>query len=312
MSISRLCTALACLIAVTRACLTPGEDAPGYTDGSFTIPSGNTPTYTAGTKMNISWTTDFQSSTLWLITGCDFAAPTKSIVVGSSQTWTEWEVDTTSTNSSEIYLFRVVDSLGSTSEQQNGGFLSAGFYISGGPTSSSSSSSSKTTSSATSGSSLTALASPTSAAGKSVSATGTEAGTSQTSPANMATSSTQASTSSSELSTGAKAGIGVGISVGVVGVAALVAAFLMRRKSKHEAVPNPALQETMRQQEWKDSQQQQPYAGGYQTGQNSMYDGQYSEMHGTPVPYRDGPPHVSELPNRHNPQQPHQGPVYEM
>ncbi|KAK6208345.1 hypothetical protein LQW54_006969 [Pestalotiopsis sp. IQ-011] len=312
MSVSRLFTALACLIAVTYACLTPGEDAPGYTDGSFTIPSGNAPTYTAGTKMNISWTTDFQSSTLWLITGCNFAAPTKSIVVGSSQKWTEWEVDTASTNSSEVYLFRVVDSLGSTSEQQNGGFLSAGFYISGGPTSSSTSS--KTTSSATSGSSFTALASPTSAAGKSVSATGTEAGTSQTSPAaNTENSSTQASTSSSELTTGAKAGIGVGISVGVIGVAALVAAFLMRRKSKHEAVPNPALQETMRQQEWKDSQQQQqPYPGGYQTGQNSMYDGQYSEMHGTPVPYRDGPPRVSELPNRHNPQQPHQGPVYEM
>ncbi|KAF3006359.1 hypothetical protein E8E14_006267 [Neopestalotiopsis sp. 37M] len=303
MGLSRLFSLLAYLTTVSYACLNPGEDAPTYYDGAFTVPSGNTPTYSAGTKMNISWTTDFNSSTLWLITGCNFAAPTKSIVVGSSQTWTEWEVDTTSTNSSEIYLFRVVNALGSTSDQQSGGFLSAGFYIAGGPTSSSSSSA-KTTSTKTSGSTSTslALASPTSAT------------------VNTATASPQAS--SAELSTGAKAGIGVGISVGVIGVAALIAAVLLRRRSnKHQSVPNPALQSAMQQQEWKDSQQQQqqPYGagGGYSTTpHSSTYDGQFSEVHGTPVPYQDN--HVSELPGRHQhqpqyqQQQQHQGPVYEM
>jgi hypothetical protein len=143
---ARIFSLLALLVSISSACLDPGDAAPLYADGAFSIPNGNTPTYSSGTKMNISWTTDYQSSTLWLITGCNFAEPTKSLVVGSSTNWFEWEVDTTSTNSSEIYLFRVVNTTGTTEQQQSGGFLSAGFYISGGPSSTTSSSSTSTTS----------------------------------------------------------------------------------------------------------------------------------------------------------------------
>ncbi|KAH8649129.1 hypothetical protein BX600DRAFT_517522 [Xylariales sp. PMI_506] len=204
----------------------PGSAALTYTDGSFSLPKGNTPTYSSGSTMNISWTTDFEASTLWLITGCDFAAPTKSLVVGSTTPYYIWTIDTTSTNSSEVYLFRVVDSTANTTEQQIGGFLSASFYISGGPTSSSSTSSVTST---TSSSSLSNIVAPTTA--------GDTTTTASSSPTTTASASTSAG-----LSTGAKAGVGIGVAVGALGLLGLGAFFWRRsRNSQDKGTPMQAV-----------------------------------------------------------------------
>lgn len=111
----------------------PGESAGFYDDGGFTVPNGNMVSFSMGTMMNISWTTDYNSVTLWLITGCDFARPTLSLVTGYSNTFFQWEVSTTSTNSSQAYLFRVVNDEGTSDDLLSGGFVSATFQIFGGP-----------------------------------------------------------------------------------------------------------------------------------------------------------------------------------
>lgn len=141
------------LINPSEACTAPGKAAAEYADGSFSIPNGNTPSYSQGSTMYITWSTTYESSTLWLISGCNYGSPLKSLVVGTTDTSFEWEVNTSSTNSSEVYLFRIVNATGTTEQQQSGGFVSASFYISGGPSSSSSllsSSSSSASSSSTS------------------------------------------------------------------------------------------------------------------------------------------------------------------
>ncbi|KAH8646239.1 hypothetical protein BX600DRAFT_158023 [Xylariales sp. PMI_506] len=139
----------------------PGQEAVPHAVGNFTIPNGSTPSFSAGTSMNISWDTTFQLSTLWLITGCDFADPTKSLVVGTSLTYFIWDVETTSTNTSELYSFRVVDSDGSTSDQESGGFWSAVFYIDQTTTTTSSSISSTSTSTSSISSATSAAATTT-------------------------------------------------------------------------------------------------------------------------------------------------------
>jgi hypothetical protein len=113
----------------------PGKPPLNYVDGSFSIPSPIVPAYTTGTKLNITWSTKFQFSTLWLITGCNFESPTASLAVGTTARFFEWTVSTTSTNSSQIYLFRVVNTVGDAASQMVEGFLSSSFQISGGPTS---------------------------------------------------------------------------------------------------------------------------------------------------------------------------------
>ena len=123
----------------------PGESAGFYEDGIFTVPNGNMESFSVGTMMNISWTTEYTSMTLWLITGCDFARPTRSLVTGYSGTFFQWEVSTTSTNSSQVYLFRIVNDEGTTDDLLSGGFLSATFRIFGGPSSSASSASPSST-----------------------------------------------------------------------------------------------------------------------------------------------------------------------
>lgn len=112
-----------------------------YADGRFDTPNGNTPTFSVGTEMNIRWTTVYDASTLWLIVGCDFAHPAASLATGILETSFTWTIETTSTNSSQVYLFRVVDAGGSVLDQRQGGFVSAPFMIAGGPSSSKASSS---------------------------------------------------------------------------------------------------------------------------------------------------------------------------
>ncbi|KAK6077878.1 hypothetical protein SCUP515_04716 [Seiridium cupressi] len=159
--------------------------------------------------------------------GYDFANPTKSLLVRSSATYYVWRVKTNSADSSESYSFRVVDSSGDVAPQKSGGFWSAVFYISGGTTSSSSSSSLP-------GTSLSAHSTPFSASSTSSSAA-TIATFSSTSTTFTQTSSTFPSsispaTSSAGLSTGAKIGIGVGSSFGVIGLVGFAVGFYFWRK----------------------------------------------------------------------------------
>lgn len=122
-------------IADKKCQTNPGEPPSVYSDGSFNVPSGSTPSFSVGTMMNVSWTTNYESATLWLITGCDWDL---SLATGISYTF-QWEVSTTSTNTSQVYMFRVVNTDGTYDELHNGGFLSATFDISGGSSLSSSS-----------------------------------------------------------------------------------------------------------------------------------------------------------------------------
>lgn len=126
-------------IADKKCQTNPGEPPSVYSDGSFNVPSGSTLSFSVGTTMNVSWTTNYESATLWLITGCNWDHPALSLATGISYTFFQWEVSTTSTNASQVYMFRVVNTDGTYDELHNGGFLSATFDISGGSSLSSSS-----------------------------------------------------------------------------------------------------------------------------------------------------------------------------
>ncbi|TRX92667.1 hypothetical protein FHL15_006341 [Xylaria flabelliformis] len=189
----------------------PGQPALDYTDGTFSEPNGGTSSYSPGNKMNISWTTTYETTNIYLIVGYDWAAPIQ-LTTNSAQTWFQWTVATDSTNSSEIYVFRGVNGTGTADQKAVGGFLSASFYI---PVK-------EKTTPTTTFSTLT-----TSATAPAKTAIG---GESSTTP-------TPTSTPNAGLSEGSKIGIGVGVGVGVVGLAALVAAFVFWRKSKGKQQP---------------------------------------------------------------------------
>ncbi|KAI2779267.1 hypothetical protein F4815DRAFT_474738 [Daldinia loculata] len=189
----------------------PGEPAFEYTDGAFTEPRGSQATYRLGATMNVSWDTTYETSNLWLIVGWSFNSPIQ-LASNVGQTWYEWKVSTDSTNSSEIYAFRVVDASGTTEDQQGGGFLSAAFWIGGLQT---------TTLSSTISHISTSASAPV---------------TTSTSTSSSVTSQTPESTSesqSSSLSDSGKIGVGVGVGVGGVGIIALVLGILFFRRSKN-------------------------------------------------------------------------------
>ncbi|KAI0865528.1 hypothetical protein F4860DRAFT_510067 [Xylaria cubensis] len=189
----------------------PGQPALDYTDGTFSEPNGGTSSYSPGNKMNISWTTTYETTNIYLIVGYDWAAPIQ-LTTNSAQTWFQWTVATDSTNSSEIYVFRGVNGTGTADQKAVGGFLSASFYI---PVKE------KTTPSTTFSTLTTSATAPAKTA---------IGGESSTTP-------TPTITPSAGLSEGSKIGIGVGVGVGVLGLAALVAAFLFWRKSKGKQQP---------------------------------------------------------------------------
>ncbi|KAI8960650.1 hypothetical protein F5Y11DRAFT_349274 [Daldinia sp. FL1419] len=189
----------------------PGEPALEYADGAFSEPRGSQSTYTLGSTMNVSWHTTYETSNLWLIVGWSFGSPVQ-LASNLGQTWYEWKVSTDSTNSSEIYAFRVVNAGGTIEDQQGGGFLSAAFWIDGLPTTSISST-------------MSHVSTPAS----------TPIATS-TSTSSSATSQTAESTNdraSSGLSDSGKIGVGVGVGVGGVGIIALVLGVIFLRRSKN-------------------------------------------------------------------------------
>ncbi|KAI0871820.1 hypothetical protein GGS24DRAFT_41830 [Hypoxylon argillaceum] len=191
-----------------------GDPALDYTDGSFSEPNGGTSSYDPGNKMNISWTTTYETSNVYLIAGYDWASPVQ-LTTNTAQTWFQWDVTTDSTNSSEIYVFRIVNGTGTAEQKAAGGFLSAAFYISVKDTSASTSTLSTLTVSATE-------------------PVKTSAGTSEATPTTTSTTTTTPNTGTSQ---GAKIGIGVGVGVGVLGLGALAAAFIFWRKSKGKQQP---------------------------------------------------------------------------
>ncbi|KAI0097838.1 hypothetical protein GGR51DRAFT_457770 [Nemania sp. FL0031] len=195
----------------------PGEPALEYTDGSFSEPNGGTSSYDQGNQMNISWTTTYETSNLYLIVGYEWGSPIQ-LATNVAQTWFQWDVTTDSTNSSEIYVFRVVNGTGTSEQQAAGGFLSAAFYIPVEETS-------QTTSSST-----TSTVSTLSTSATDPVTTSSTTSSSETTPTTAATTTT--STPDTGTSEGTKIGIGVGVGVGVLGLGALAAAFVFWRKSK--------------------------------------------------------------------------------
>ncbi|KAI0130927.1 hypothetical protein F4814DRAFT_404254 [Daldinia grandis] len=189
----------------------PGEPAFEYTDGVFAEPRGSQSTYRVGATMNVSWDTTYETSNLWLVVGWSFNSPVQ-LASNIGQKWYEWKVSTDSTNSSEIYAFRVVDASGTSEDQQGGGFLSAAFWIDGLPT---------TTLSSTISHISTSASAPV---------------TTPTSTSSSVTSQTPESTAenqSSGLTDSGKIGVGVGVGVGGVGIIALVLGIIFFRRSKN-------------------------------------------------------------------------------
>ncbi|KAI0972985.1 hypothetical protein F4678DRAFT_34504 [Xylaria arbuscula] len=194
----------------------PGEPALDYTDGTFSEPNGGTASYNQGAQMNISWTTTYATTSIYLIAGYDWAAPVQ-LTTNSAQTWFQWDVTTDSTNSSEIYVFRGVNGTGTADQKATGGFLSAAFYIPVKESTTPTTTLSTVTQSATE---------PAKTPDSAITASTTSTPTTTTSP-------------STGLSEGSRIGIGVGVGVGVLGLGALAAAFLFWRKSKGKKQPAP-------------------------------------------------------------------------
>ncbi|KAL7623758.1 hypothetical protein AAE478_005311 [Parahypoxylon ruwenzoriense] len=211
--------ALVCLssVAFGQDLPGPGEPALQYTDGAFTEPRGSQSTYRLGATMNVSWATSYDTSNLWLIVGWSFNTPVQ-LASNIGQTWYEWKVATDSTNSSEIYAFRVVNATGTIEDQQGGGFLSAAFWISGLQTTSSSSSISVTASTIS-----TSASAP---------ATTSQATQTNTIDGAFASESTIPTTTPG-LTQGGKIGVGVGVGVGGVGIIALIVGIILFRRSRN-------------------------------------------------------------------------------
>ncbi|KAI0485595.1 hypothetical protein F4859DRAFT_388685 [Xylaria cf. heliscus] len=196
----------------------PGSPALEYTDGAFSEPNGRISSYNEDNKMNISWTTTYETTNIYLIVGYEWAAPIQ-LATNSAQTWFQWDVTAASTNSSEIYVLRAVNGTGTPDQQAVGGFLSAAFYI---PVK-------ETTTPTTTLSTLS-----TSATAPAQTSSNSESNTTPTPTP------TTTSTPNTGLSEGSKIGVGVGVGVGVVGLAALAAAFVFwRRSTRKQSPPGP-------------------------------------------------------------------------
>ncbi|KAK5631403.1 hypothetical protein RRF57_007117 [Xylaria bambusicola] len=190
----------------------PGQPALTYTDGAFSEPNGGTSSYTQGNQMNISWTTTYETTSIYLIVGYDWANPIQ-LTTNTAQRWFQWDVTTDSTNATEIYVFRGVNGTGTADQKATGGFLSASFYI-------------PVKENATPSTTLPTI-------------TTSATQPAQTFKSESPTTTTTNTPSQGGLSEGTKIGIGVGVGVGVFGLGALAAAIIFWRKSKAKKQPNP-------------------------------------------------------------------------
>ncbi|KAI1501852.1 hypothetical protein F5X99DRAFT_408660 [Biscogniauxia marginata] len=170
--------------------------------------------------MNVSWSTIYETSNLYLIIGWVFASPVQ-LTTNTAQQWYQWNVEATSSNASEIYAFLIVDAGGTTDDQWNEGFLSATFWVSGDKSSTSSSMSIVTIS--------TSAMIP--------------EGTSTNEATVTSTNPTADSGDEPGLSEGSRVGVGVGVGVGALGIVALLAAVWFWRRSKKSAGKNADVQQ---------------------------------------------------------------------
>ncbi|KAI0019450.1 hypothetical protein F4780DRAFT_446263 [Xylariomycetidae sp. FL0641] len=170
--------------------------------------------------MNVSWSTFYEASDLYLIVGYDFVTPIQ-LLTNSAQPWYQWEVSTDSTNSSQIYAFRVVNAQGTEYDKLDGGFLSAPFYIN------SNQASIETTSTSLTRISTSAIAPVETSKGSS-----TQTSATQTTTTAAASTTPTGASASAGLSEGAKVGVGVGVGVGAIGIGALLAALWFWKKSR--------------------------------------------------------------------------------
>ncbi|PMD25447.1 hypothetical protein NA56DRAFT_642450 [Hyaloscypha hepaticicola] len=192
----------------------PGQVALTYADGSFMEPNSVPSVFGVGAKLNISWTTIYPTSTLYMITGCNWNQPLQ-LAANVAQTWFEWVVQPMSNNASETYAFRVVDPIGNATEQQIGGFVSAAFFIGG----------QETSSSAIIATTVSSAVAPTvistSVASSNTSANPHTSAAAETTPSN---------TSGNARTLGI--GLGVGIAIVVFGLGGGIAGYCLRRRLK--------------------------------------------------------------------------------
>ncbi|KAI5862463.1 hypothetical protein GGS23DRAFT_101653 [Durotheca rogersii] len=250
--------ALLCLSALALGQLpNPGEPALKYSDGAFIEPKGSQSSYPMGATMNVSWTTTYETSNLWLIVAWEFNQP---VLLASNigQTWYAWEVSTDSTNATQIYSFRVVDAQGTEAQQKGGGFLSASFFISG-LRATSSSTTSTSTSSASSSTFTTSITSTSSAGAF---------------DATLPTTSVEVTPSG--LTDSAKIGVGVGVGVGGVGLIALILGVIFFRRSRNKKTREADSMEPYSQPY---SQPGQSFASTPQTYVGSPVPGPYPEYY---------------------------------
>ncbi|GAP92354.1 hypothetical protein SAMD00023353_8000220 [Rosellinia necatrix] len=263
----------------------PGSPALEYTDGSFSEPNGGTASYGQGNKMNISWTSVYETTSVYLIVGYQWASPIQ-LTTNSAQSWFQWEVSTDSTNSTEIYVFRGVNGTGTAEQVALGGFLSAAFYIPVKETNSQTATFTTLSTSALEPSQTT---------------------TSDASSSTTSTTTTNTSVPDSGISEGTRIGIGVGVGVGVLGIGALVAAFVFWRKSKaRQQSPNPQPYEMPLNGDFSPrypnappyAGSPQPYAGGGQQPYNDHqppYDSNQQALAGHYKPPEHGVTRGAEL-----------------
>ncbi|KAI0203003.1 hypothetical protein F4808DRAFT_49623 [Astrocystis sublimbata] len=240
---------VACALGQDDTLPPPGEPALTYTDGSFLEPNGGTSSYGEGNMMNISWTTTYETTNIYLIAGYVWANPIQ-LTTNTAQNWFQWKVTTDSTNSSEIYVFRAVNGTGTADQKAVGGFLSAAFYI---PVKEKQKPSTTLSTLSTSASEPTKTAIGDGAVGNDSNPTGTPTSTPEP---------------ESGLSKGTKISVGVGVGVGVTGLLALAAAFIFWRKSKGKNKnPGPQPHEMPLNQDFSPHfQSPQPYNPNMQEG----------------------------------------------
>ncbi|KAI1170239.1 hypothetical protein F4777DRAFT_592105 [Nemania sp. FL0916] len=198
----------------------------GNDDGVFKFPNSYPTTFKEGSGINITWSTNYQASNLYYYQSGKVATSIQ-ITTNLAQQWYQWQVYAEESDLTLPYVFRVVNTFGTTEDQTQGGFWSASFYISRtGP--SASASSSKTSSSSTSTTSSTQSTSSSSTTTSSFSSS--TSSIIQVPTPVTSTPPPSSSNNNASLGAGAIAGIAIGAAIGVI--ALVVAGFCLGKRKR--------------------------------------------------------------------------------
>ncbi|CAK3899481.1 hypothetical protein B0A51_16457 [Lecanosticta acicola] len=247
---------------------------PTYTDGKFTNPdTSKAQIFTDGSEMNVTWTTTYDSVTLWLIYDGHYNNPTL-LISGTTQDWYLWTVNDDN-NNTRPFSFRAVSTDGTQQQQRQGGFYTGQFWIQDSSNPGRGSSATTTTTATTSAASVIgASTTPLSA-----SALGNAA--SQTASSTASPSSSSSATSSSSNGTAIGVGVGVGVGVALLIIAGFAFWFIRRNKAKKAAAAAAAPRSdahwsnTYAPSEMTQAASPQPYHSGMKSPQPSEMAGNY-------------------------------------